>query len=661
MSGAAPFLPAVALPRRPALSRRIGRAGLRRLARLLRELPPPLRRPLGQALRGGLRFGRRLGAEALCDRVEALAGRVTTGLDYPAWVRRHETLAPEDLAAIAAHVARMAHPPLISVVMPVHDTPATLLEEAVDSVRRQLYPRWELCIADDASTRPHVAPLLARLADSDPRIRVARRAENGRIARATNTALALAAGEFVALMDHDDLLHPLALYEVAAELERHPEAEILFTDEDQIDAAGRRSNPAFKPGWNPSLLRGCNYVNHLTVYRRRLVERLGGLRPAMDGSQDYDLLLRAAAEVPAARIRHIPWVLYHWRRGGARPSFSEASRDRCLEAARRALEADLAARGERGRVEQAPGLPDWWRVRHDVAGPSGEAPLVSVIIPTRDRAGLLANCLRGVLEETRYPRLEVLVADNGSVEPATQALFDSWRDDPRFRVIDCPGPFNYAAINNRAAAEARGEILLLLNNDIEVLEPGWLEEMVSLARQPDVGAVGARLLYPDGRLQHGGIALGVGRDRVAGHLFHRQHAAEPGYMGMAGLVRDVAAVTGACLAVRREAFEAVGGLDAESLAVAFNDVDLCLLLRAQGLRNLWTPFATLVHHESVSRGSDAVPGRRERFAAEAETMRRRWGPVLDNDPCASPHFLPGTVRLAARSRPRRSWEVAPEG
>lgn len=621
-----------------------------------RKLPTPVRRLLGGSLRGALRLGRRAGADRLCDRLGALAGLPGACIDYPGWIRRHERLTPEDRAAIAAHIARMQAPPMISVIMPVYNTAPALLEAAIASVREQLYPFWELCIADDASPAPHVAPLLARLAAAEPRLRLTRLAANGHISRASNAALAMARGNFVALMDHDDLLHERALYEVAAELERHPDTDLLFTDEDQVDANGRRSHPHFKPGWNPDLLLGYNYVNHLTVYRRRLVQDLGGLRPEFDGSQDYDLLLRVVAATRRERVRHIPHILYHWRRGAEAASFSEAARERCLLAAHRALELHLA--GEDGEVEviQAPALPDWWHIRRPSHGRAEARPLVSVIVPTRDRADLLGTCLRGLLKETTYARLEVLVADNGSQEAATHALFDRLGANPRLRVIDCAGPFNYAAINNRAAREARGEILLLLNNDIEVLEPHWLDELVSHARRPEIGAVGARLLYPSRRVQHAGVVLGMGPDGVAGHVFQGQPGEAPGYMGHALLTRNVAAVTGACLALRREAFEAVGGLDEGNLAVAFNDVDLCLKLGERGLLNTWTPRATLIHHESVSRGPDNRPATRERFAAEVAYMHRRWGAVLREDPYVNPNWIPGTHFLALASRRPVSWK-----
>ncbi|RAI57192.1 glycosyltransferase family 2 protein [Roseicella frigidaeris] len=568
---------------------------------------------------------------------------------YARWIARFDTLAETDRAAIRAHIAAMPAPPLISVVMPAYETPELLLRAAIASVRAQLWPHWELCIADDASPSPHVARVLAEIAAEEPRLRWVRRERNGHISAASNSALALARGDYVALLDHDDLLAETALYEVAAAIEADPEAAVLYSDEDKLDAEGQRFGAYFKPDFDPDLLLGQNFVSHLGVYRRDLLERLGGLREGLEGSQDHDLALRAAAAVGPARVRHIPAILYHWRQTGQADSFSQAQLDRCTAASRRAVADLLAAQGVAARLEPSPLAPTHTRVVWPLPEP---APLVSVIVPTRDRAGLLAACAEGVLEKTDYPAIELLIVDNGSEEAETLALFVRLRADPRVRILASPGPFNYAALNNQAAAAARGELLLLLNNDIEVIEPGWLRELASQAMRPEVGAVGARLLYADGRLQHGGVVIGVGG--VADHYLLRSEPGDSGYFGSLALVREVAAVTGACLALRKSVFEAVGGLDAQNLAVAFNDIDLCLRIREAGWRILWTPFAALHHLESASRGKDHAPEKARRFAGEIAHMKRRWGEALLRDPFYSRWMSLDGAHCALARAPRRA-------
>jgi GT2 family glycosyltransferase len=568
---------------------------------------------------------------------------------YQRWVRCYDTLSEADRRAILGHVALLAAHPLISVVMPVYNPPAAVLARAIRSVRAQLYPYWELCIADDASTAPHVAPLLADAAHGDPRIRLVQRPANGHVCAATNSALELAGGDFVALLDHDDVLPEQALYEVAAELNAHPDADLIYSDEDRIDDTGRRSDPYFKPDWNPELLLGHNVISHLGVYRRSLLTRLGGLRPGFEGSQDYDLALRATDATMPDRIRHIPAVLYHWRRSPDGSSFSEAWLDQCTGAARRAIRDHLDRRGYPGAtIGPVPLAPDWHQVTYPVPAP---APLVSVIVPTRDHADLLRRTCEGVLHGTDYAPLELIVVDNDTSEAAALAVLRDLDGDPRVRILSHPGPFNYPAMNNAAVRLARGEILVLLNNDIEVVDPGWLRQMVGHAVRHDVGAVGAKLLYPDGRVQHVGVSLGP--NGSVAHLLRFAGGDDPGYFGQLVLTRALSAVTGACLALRREVFEEVGGLD-ERLAVAFNDVDLCLRLGDYGYRVVWAAAARLVHLESASRGADSEGERERRAYGEWEFLRRRWGSVLDNDPFHNPNLEMQLHPPTIPSPPRRT-------
>jgi GT2 family glycosyltransferase len=624
----------------PALIKALGVA-----RRVWKLLPLPIRRRMHRGVTMGI-------------------GRIVPGFfleavelerEYQTWIARHDTLTEADVQAIRAHIARLAEPPKISVVMPVFNPAPDHLRSAIGSVRTQLYPNWELCIADDASTDPEVIAVLAQSAAVDGRIRLARRDVNGHISAASNTALDLATGAFVALLDHDDVLAPRALYEVAVELTEHPETDVIYSDEDHIDDDAVRSSPYFKVGWNPDLMLGQNLINHLGVYRLDLLRRIGGFREGFEGSQDYDLALRAVAACSADRIRHIPAVLYHWRRTSAAGSFSEESMERCVRNAHRAIRDHLRTLGVTAQVEPAPSLPHWTRVVRPVPDP---APLVSVIIPTRDRAGLLRRCLEGLSHRTDYPNLEILILDNDSTEARTFALFDEARNDPRIRILPFPGPFNYAAMNNHGVAEARGELVLLLNNDIEVIGSDWLSDMVSHAVRPEIGAVGAKLLYRSGLVQHGGVLVGLGG--VAGNQFLFMSDASPGYFGQLGLVRDILAVTGACLLVRKALYQAVGGLNADALPVSFNDVDLCLRIAERGFRNLWTPFAKLYHLESASRGDDVSKEERARAEREADWMRKRWGGLLRENPDFNPNLISSHphYRLAFPPRRRKPWDAA---
>lgn len=581
---------------------------------------------------------------------------------YRAWSTRHDTLRDSDLAAIRAHIAALPFHPLISIVMPAFDTPAPLLREAIASVRRQAWPNWELCVVDDASPSPRVARLLRRAAAKEPRIRWARRETNGHICVATNDALAMAKGEWVALMDHDDILPEHALYEVALEIIAHPEARVIYSDEDKLDAKGVRFGPYFKPDFDPDLLLGENFISHLGVYRRDVMQRLGGLREGFEGAQDYDLALRATAGLKPEQVRHIPAILYHWRVSAEQESFSQSSLERCAEAARRAIRDYLAQSGLSGDVTPAPAVPRFNRVIWPVPE---AAPLVSIIIPTRDRADLLERCLEGLLHRTDYPAIEILIADNGSIEPETHALFARHADTPNLRVLSMPGPFNYSLLNNRAAAAAAGEILLFLNNDIDVIEPGWLREMVSHAVRPDIGAVGAKLIYANETIQHAGVILGIGwPGGVAGHYFCYIDRKAIGPFGLLSVVRSASAVTGACMAMRKSVFFEAGQFETENLTVAFNDVDLCLRIRESGYRNLWTPFAELYHLESASRGYDLTSAKARRFSGEVAYMRRRWGDILDHDPYWNPNLALTTSEqreLAPIPRRVKPWHAFSPG
>jgi len=568
------------------------------------------------------------GADALLRRYNRLH---ELAMDpYAAWVHCFDTFGAPDLERMRERAAALASGPTFSVLVPVYNTPAHWLRRCIDSVRAQAYPRWQLCIADDASPDPAVARVLEEYAALDPRIQVVRRAENGHISRASNSALEIATGDYIALLDHDDELRPHALLEMAEAIVADPSLELLYSDEDKLDRHDRRFDPYFKPDWNPDLLRSQNYVCHLSVIRAARVRAVGGFRPGFEGSQDHDLVLRCSEGLDPARIHHVPKVLYHWRAIEGSTALSRDAKDYAGAAGARAVDEHLARCHPGARAGEL--SHGHYRVRWPLPEP---APRVSLLVPTRDRADLLQTCVESLLDRTDYPAFEVVVIDNGSSEPDALAYLAQLHDRDGVRVLRYDAPFNYSAINNWAAAQCTGEVIGLVNNDIEVISRDWLREMVSHAVRPEIGAVGAMLYYPDDRIQHAGVVLGI--HGVAAHVYSGMPRGYPGHGGRARVAQQLSAVTGACLVVRREAYERVGGLD-ESLQVAFNDIDFCLRLRQAGYRNLWTPFAELYHHESASRGAEDSQDKRARFAGEVDTMLRRWGPLLQADPAWNPNL-----------------------
>ena len=529
--------------------------------------------------------------------------------------------------------------PTVSLLLPVCNPPLRFLKEAIHSVKQQGWPHWELCIVDDGSSDRSVIEYLTELSTQDPRVKLSLHKEQEGIASTTNDALALASGVFVAFLDHDDLLAPTALAEVVMALIKQPDASFLYTDEDKIDTRGRRCDPFFKPDWNPDLLTSLNYCCHLSVLRRSLVIELGGLDSRVEGAQDWDLLLRATEQLAPPQIVHIPKVLYHWRISSRSTARSIKAKPHVTAASRRVLENHLR-RQERAFLEMKHvHLGGHWQVKYALPSPP---PLVSIIIPNRDQIKLLQSCLESIEAKTDYPCYEILIADNDSQDGALLAYYRKQEAKKNVRVIKTPGPFNYSSINNRAVREARGDILLLLNNDIEVTHSSWLHEMVSHAIRPEIGAVGALLLYPNGCIQHAGVVLGIAGpmkvNGVAGHVGKYFKGDEAIGGNRMKVVQNFSAVTGACLAVRKKLYEEVGGMDERDLPVAFNDVDFCLKLHMAGYFNVWTPFARLLHHESQSRKSDTTPAKKKRFRSEIETMRTRWGWLLDHDPAYNPNL-----------------------
>jgi O-antigen biosynthesis protein len=569
-------------------------------------------------------------------------GHVQRRDSYEGWIARNEDLGPDAMLALRAEVEALLLPPLISVLMPVYNPPPPLLRAAIDSVLAQVYENWQLCVADDASTDPRIAGLLRDYAARDPRIKLALRPSNGHISAASNTALELVEGDWIALLDHDDILRPHALAEVALEIARHPDAGLIYSDEDKIDEHGNRHTPFFKPDFSRELFRSQNYLNHLTVHRTEHVHAVGGWRAGYEGSQDYDLNLRVFERIGAGAIRHIPKILYHWRAVTGSTAQHAGAKSYAHKAGLRALRDHVARTGLDAVAEQVPGVP-FYRLRPGLAEP---APLVSLIIPTRDKANLLKGCVESIRSKTTYPNYELIVVDNGSREEDALAYLDRIGKQPGVRVLHYERPFNYSALNNFAVRQARGDFIGLVNNDIEVIAPDWLSEMVAWASLPDVGCVGARLLYGNDTIQHGGVIVGVGG--VAGHSHKHYPAASQGYFGRLKVVQNLSAVTGACLVMRRALYEEVGGLNEEHLAVAFNDVDLCLKVREAGYLNVWTPHAELYHLESMSRGRDETPEAIERFGREVRYMAERWGTRDFIDPYYSPNLSRDTEGFELR-------------
>ena len=488
------------------------------LARAITDLTSNVETRRTLAITGRRTFERHFELEQFGQRFAAvLHSTTTTGGrssaheqgDYAKWIHEFDTLQDDQSIALRRSLRALPRHPLISVVLPVYDPEIEFLRKAIASVKAQVYESWELCIADDASTNFAIRELLEFEAQSDRRIHVAFREQNGHISACSNSALALAAGEWCALLDHDDELAPDALAFVAIEINRTPDVGLVYSDEDKIDAEGVRSNPFFKTDWNPQLFLGQNFINHLGVYRTDLLRAVGGFREGFEGSQDYDLALRCVEQLRPHQIRHIPRILYHWRMAAGSLAGVVDAKPYAREAARRALTEHVARIGAAATVEPCPENNESHRVRFEIVG---EAPLVSVIILTRDRAALLEQCVTSLRDRTDYPKLEIVVVDNGSVEPGTDAYLRATESSGRLRVLRDDGAFNFSRLNNLAARDARGVILAFLNNDVEANEADWLREMVSHTLRPEVGAVGARLWYPDGTLQHGGVG-GLARDR----------------------------------------------------------------------------------------------------------------------------------------------------
>ena len=553
---------------------------------------------------------------------------------YDDWIAKHEAY---DREAVAAEIASFKSTPLISIIVPVYNIDIQWLNACIESVLEQYYPHWELCLHDDASTQKDNISSLKRWAKKDSRIKISLGKENQHISGASNEALKLATGDYIALLDADDMIAPHALYEVVKSINENPDAAMIYSDEDKIDTENHRSAPFFKPNWSPDLFLSMNYTSHLGVYKKSIVDEIGGFRKGYEGSQDYDLVLRFIERISESQIHHIPQVLYHWRQiPGSTATGVADNKSYALDSAVKAL-TDYSERNGINATITTIDNSGRYRLQRDIETDA----LVSILIPFKDEVEALCTCVESIFKKTHYPNYELVLINNQSMKQETAAYLAEIATDDRVMVLDYDKPFNYSAINNYAVAKARGDFLLLLNNDIEVIADGWLKAMMEHAQRPEVGAVGAKLIFPNETIQHAGITMGIGG--VAGHAFKYLPRDADGYFSQLQVVRNTSGVTAACLLTRRDVFEAVGGLDEVNLTVGFNDVDFCLKIREAGYLIIYTPFAELYHYESLSRGNDDElyaqnPKKFERVLTEREYMRKKWKHVLEHDPYYNPNL-----------------------
>lgn len=515
---------------------------------------------------------------------------------------------------------------LFSIVLPTYNTPIHLLKECIESVINQTYDKWELIVVDDASESTDLKNYLFFLSESGFNIKVVFREVNGHISAATNTAIEKTQGDYICFLDHDDVLSPHALNEVAVYLSKNSQKKVIYSDEDKINLLGERTSPYFKPDFNYELLLSHNYISHFSVIKKEIVNQVGGLRIGFEGSQDYDLILRCLKVAGENAIGHISKILYHWRIIQGSTALAASEKSYSSKAGLKALQEYLSSSHCDWSVGAGP-VANSYKVTRDIIG----EPLVSIVIPTRNQCVLLKQCIDSIRLKTTYRNYEIIVVDNGSDEIDSLKYLESLNEQGSVQVISYDKPFNYSAINNYAINNyARGEFVLLMNNDVEVVNDSWLNEMLQLATQKGTGCVGAKLHYPNDTIQHAGVTLGIGG--VAGHTHKHFPSNSFGYFSQLVLTREVSAVTAAVLLIKKSIYSAVEGLDDVNLKVAFNDVDFCLKVRQLGFRNIWSPYANLYHHESVSRGAENTPEKQLRFNKEVSYMKSSWGDMLTTDP-----------------------------
>lgn len=557
---------------------------------------------------------------------------LTREVDYWLWLKKNYPRR-STLKSMRTVQSLFAYRPLVSIITPVYNTPERLLREAIESVLAQTYPHWQLCLANDASPDPRINAILAEYCAKDSRIQMITLEKNGGISRASNAALSLAEGDFVAQLDHDDLLAPHALQTVVTFLQSQPDADVLYSDEDKVDERGVLEDPFFKPDWSPETFLSKMYTCHLGVYRRSLLESIGGFRPEFDGAEDYDLVLRLSEK--AQKIIHIPDVLYHWRiHPGSTAIGPENQKTHYAYAAgQRAISEALERRKESGSVEHVENLAGYFRVRYEVS----QSILVSILILSKENTERLSRCLQSLLEKTRFQNFEILVLSNGEKDRGTQSTVEKFAGmvPQEVRYFENPSTFHYSRLNNQLALQAKGELLIFLNDDTEVLSEDWIQALVGQARRKEIGASGAQLLYPDGTLQHAGVVLGV--CGVAAHSHRNLSPARPGYFGNVWSATNVSAVTAACLCVRKSVFFEVQGFS-DIYAVHYGDVDFCLKLQRAGYRIVYVPEAKLIHYESSSIGKLSTQERSILYSQERLHFESEWQSSLRSDPYYSPHL-----------------------
>lgn len=571
----------------------------------------------------------------------ALIGHTTNQrqIEYRKWFKANYPSAKVIKSQTSA-AAKFKQKPLISVLVPTYNTNPRHLRDCLDSVIAQSYQNWELCIADDASPNKDVVDVLKEYAAKDKRIKYVVRSENGHICRATNSALKLSKGEYISLLDHDDILWPNALYEVVKVINGDPKVDFIYSDEDKIDEKGtNHKDPFFKPGWSPDFLRSVNYITHFSTIRRSLVLKVKGFRAGYEGTQDWDLFLRVSRETD--KVAHIPKVIYSWRMSGNSTAQDPSAKEYAYTNQKKALLDDVKARGYEADINWQ--IPySMWRIDYKLK----KEALVSIIIPTKNAYEYIERCLRSIKEKTRYKNFEIVLMDTGSDDERVWDLYEQYKNlGKNFKLVKWTKEFNFAAVCDMGAEKAKGDYYLFLNNDTEVISPTWIEDMLGYAQQKEVGAVGCKLLYPNGKLQHGGIILGVGglhgTPGIAGHYFPAFAENPPQDLAQllyTGGTRNFTAVTAAVVMVEKKKFWQVKGFD-PNYRIAFNDVDFCLKLYAAGYRNVYLPHALLFHHESISVGA---PGSKVRdvaeFDKEIKMMLSSWKDLIENDPFYHPDF-----------------------
>lgn len=550
-----------------------------------------------------------------------------TDIDYKEWLQEHK---PSEKELEKQKNQVFAYAPKISVLVPVYNTPEEFLKQMIQSVRVQTYPNWELCIANANPANDNVRRILDICTRKDSRIKVVDVVENEGIAQNTNRALDIATGEYVGLLDHDDLLEESALYEIVKRINENEKTDVLYSDEDKVTTnLEEYFAPNFKPDFNLDMLRSNNYICHFFVAKKELVEEVGRFRAVYNGAQDYDLILRCVEK--AEHIEHIAKILYHWRIHQESTADNPLSKMYAYDAGKAAIEEHLKRCQTEGEVSLTDNL-GFYRVKYKISG----NPLISILIPNKDQKETLDKCLRSIEKLTDYDNYEIIIIENNSTEKETFEYYNEISKKEKIRVIYWQGEFNYSAINNFGAGHARGDYLLLLNNDMEVINGDWLQEMLSHCQREEVGAVGARLYYPDDTVQHAGIIIGIGG--VAGSVFVGMKRGYTGYMHRASIQQDLSAVTAACMLIKRSVFEEVGGLE-EKLQIAFNDVDLCLRIRKKGYLIVYDPYVELYHYESKTRGPEDTKEKVRRFQSEIEYMRSHWISILKNgDPAYNPNL-----------------------